>query len=121
MFVNFSNHASIKWEREQLEAAGKWGDIIDIPFPAVRVDASENEIVSMADEYSRRILTLSPEVVMCQGEFTLCYAVVRRLRARGITVVAACSERMVKEQIDEAGGQIKTVVFRFERFREYKE
>ena len=120
MFVNFSNHSSTKWDPAQAEAAARWGEIVDVPFPVVPAEAGEEQIEAMADEYTGRILDLSPKAVMCQGEFTLCYSVIRRLKEHGVTVVAACSARMVAEQEDEKGGKVKTVLFRFARFREYK-
>ena len=55
---------------------------------------------------------------MVQGEFTLTYAVVRRLLDRKIKAVSAVSERNVIEQV-ENGEVRKTIVFRFGGFREY--
>ena len=87
VFVNFSNHPSAGWGREQAEAASRYGQLIDLPFPAA---------------------------VLCQGEFCLTFLVVSALKAQGITVLAACSERIVTER-----GNKKEVTFQFERFRKY--
>lgn len=118
-FVNFSNHPSDKWGTEQKEAAEEYGKIIDIQFPNVPPDATCNEVAFLAEEYVDIICDKSPTVVLCQGEFTLSYAVIRRLNRRGIKVVAACSDRVVEETIDENGNTNKNVVFKFVQFREY--
>ena len=44
MFLNFSNHASENWGEEQSAAAGKYGKIVDFPFPQVDSKASTEEI-----------------------------------------------------------------------------
>ena len=35
MFINFSNHPSVRWSAEQTAAAIEFGDIVDVPFPDV--------------------------------------------------------------------------------------
>lgn len=35
MFINFSNHPSVRWSAEQTAAAMKFGDFVDVPFPDV--------------------------------------------------------------------------------------
>ena len=118
MFINFTNHMSANWAPAQLEAARAYGDVVDLPFPAVSPSASINDVDDMANEYTDRILQMNPSAVMCQGEFTLTYAVVSKLISRGITVVAACSERRVVERL-ENGIIHKSIEFEFEQFREY--
>lgn len=120
MFLNVSNHPSSKWDKEQLEAAEKWGKIEDIAFPVVPPEAEEEEIEAMAEKLSAQILSYSPDAVMCQGEFTLCFSIVNKLKLQEIPVMAACSGRFVEEHEDEDGNCVKKVLFRFERFREYK-
>ena len=56
--------------------------------------------------------------MLCQGEFIYCYALVDRLLAVGITVLAATSERVVEEFYHD-GVNEKRVNFRFVQFREY--
>ena len=112
--MNFSNHPSSAWEPEQIEAAERYGKIVDIPFPAVDPRASSEGIKAVGKEYVEIIINCDPEAVMCQGEFTLCYFVITELKKRNVRVLAACSRRMVEET---EGGRI--VKFRFERFREY--
>ena len=60
------------------------------------------------------------DAVMVQGEFTLVYGVVNRLKNAGIKVVSACSERKAIEYQDEYGNDIKENRFSFVRFREYR-
>ncbi len=41
-FINLTNHPSTKWGADQLAAAKKYGNIVDIPFPAVDPEASSD-------------------------------------------------------------------------------
>ncbi len=113
-FVNFSNHPSEKWCDEQRKAAEEYGEIIDISFPEVSPEADEAEIGILARGFVEQIIRKSPTAVMVQGEFTLAFAVVEMLRAKGVKCLAACSKRLVQEHGDE-----RTVRFEFVRYREY--
>lgn len=121
MFVNFSNHPSDKWDENQRAEALKYGRIVDVPFPEVPADGDEIKIEKMADECIKNIISFGADLqaVMAQGEFTLTYKVVDGLKARGIKVLSACTEREVSEHIDKKGNKIKESVFRFVGFREY--
>ncbi len=114
MFVNFSNHPSELWKDDQIAAAKEYGDIIDVPFPNVLPEFSEDDITRLADESVEKILSLKPKCVLCQGEFTLAFAVIKRLLAAGITTVAACTQRNVT-----IVGDVKMSEFKFSRFRKY--
>lgn len=114
-FINFSNHATAKWPKEQIAEANKYGEIIDIPFPDVPPLYNSSDIAKLAQKCVNTILQKNPSAVMCQGEFTLCYAVVNLLKSKEITTLAACSERKV---IEEPDGK-KITYFKFEQFREY--
>ena len=118
MFINHTNHSSQYWSDEQLVAARQYGDIIDMPFPRIDPLASTKDIAQLAQDYAGRIIALHPTAVLCQGEFIYCHALVERLLAVGITVLAATSERVVEESYHD-GVNEKTVNFRFVRFREY--
>lgn len=118
IFINCSNHPSRYWSREQIEAAEQYGEVVDVRFPIVDPGMNEEEIAALAERMSRKILYYRPDAVMCQGEFTLTYAIVQRLKREKIRVMAACSKREVKE-IYVPSGIRKEVIFRFERFREY--
>ena len=89
---------------------------MDIPFPDVDPQGDEGYINNLAEYYFRKIMEFHPQAVLCQGEFCLSYQIITRLRKAGILVLAACSERMVRET-----GQKKEVVFVFRRFRKYEE
>ncbi len=119
MFVNFSNHPKDSWGDSQKAAAMRWGEIADVPFPPVPADADETVITKMADEAVENILRCHPDAVMCQGEFTLAFAVISRLREKRILTVAACAERVVEERLVN-GKYEKRVMFEFVRFREYQ-
>lgn len=114
IFVNFTNHPSKHWEEAELLAAQKYGTIVDIPFPDVDPDGKENYIAQLAGEYMEKIICLHPSAVLCQGEFCLVYRIVSYLKQKKITVLSACSERIVIEK-----KQRKQVIFRFRQFREY--
>ena len=125
MFINYSNHPSAGWMDDQKNAASiEYGSIVDVPFPAVPVGYTSDDIRQLAEAEVKGILdvlqesTDSRNAVMCQGEFTLSYAVISRLQAAGIRVVSAVSERKTVEKI-ENGTSVKTSVFRFAGFREY--
>ncbi|MBR1670317.1 MAG: hypothetical protein IJ695_06420 [Butyrivibrio sp.] len=91
----------------------EYGEIVDVPFPSIEALASEEEISKLAEEYVDRIRNLvdADGAVMAQGEFTLTYAVIRMLKAGGIKVVSACSERDSIESIDETGNTVRKSVF----------
>ncbi|MBP3339323.1 MAG: hypothetical protein J6L69_07960 [Lachnospiraceae bacterium] len=119
MFLNISNHNSVNWSKEQLVAANEFGEIVDYQFPSVKATASKNEIEEISNKIVCEVLELKPEVVMCQGEFTLTYALVDKLKNKNIKVVAACSKRCVEEQIMPDGTVKKSSRFKFIQFREY--
>ncbi len=121
MLVNFSNHPSASWPEDQRRAAEKYGEIVDRPFPMVNAEWSEEEVRQTARREADAICALQPAAVVCQGEFTLTYAVVRLLVDRGITVLAACSNRVAKEFISPEGEVTRKSVFRFVRFRSYSD
>ena len=120
MFVNFSNHPSSHWSKEQLATVAIYGKIKDIPFPAVPADAGTYDVQFMADKAVEKILADGkPEAVLCQGETSLMFYVTLGLLQRGIHVLVACSNRQVVEKVDPATGEtVKTAVFKFVRFRD---
>lgn len=113
-FINFTNHPSDKWDEKQTKAAESFGPIIDVTFPTVNSKASEEDIEQLTQKYLKEIIEMQPSCVLCQGEFTLCFNVVNKLKQKGIRVVSACSERNVVEQ-----GEKKIAIFHFVKFREY--
>ena len=122
MLINFSNHPSEYWSKEQLEAAKTYGTVVDEPFPAVPPEADEETIGKMADECVSRLQgiiaekngdELSPVHIM--GEMTLTFAIVDRLLKMGIKCLASTTRREVT--FDADGNKVAT--FRFVKFREY--
>lgn len=115
-FINFSNHESACWSEKQIQSANVYGRIIDIPFPQVDPACTEADVRRIGDEYLKRIMELQPAAVLCQGEFSVSYYVIRKLKLQGVTVVAACSKRNTVMD-----GNKKISQFEFEKFREYTE
>jgi len=62
--------------------------------PAADTDA----VVKLAVESIKRIEEKEPACVLCQGEFTLSYHVIKMLKEKNIPVVCACSERNTTEE-----------------------
>ncbi len=120
MFVNFSNHPSDRWSSEQLEAARVYGEVRDYGFPMVNPEDDEEAIDKLADKCAKEILELKPDAVLVQGEFTICYSVIRKLKEQGVKCLAACSARESIEERQADGSVRKASVFKFCRFREYK-
>ena len=120
MFLNFSNHPSDRWSEAQRQAAEMYGEIRDVPFPGVPALAKTEEITALADQYAEMMIRQHPQCVMCQGEFTLTAAVVRRLQEAGIPCVCACLERRTAEEQMPDGTTKKTVIFEFVQFRAYE-
>lgn len=59
MLLNLSNHASDKWGVEQAQAAETdFGEIRDVPFPALQPAADLNSIIALAHEYVQKCQTL---------------------------------------------------------------
>lgn len=121
LFVNCSNHPSARWSLRQKEAARRYGEIVDIKFPQVDPKLDGEQISKLADRVCEEILRYNPAAVMCQGEHTLTYCIVEKLRGKGIKVVAACSERRAEEIGQPDGTVEKRSIFEFIGFREYGE
>lgn len=93
--------------------------IQDYQFPYVKADATEEEVRLLADRVVRELKEMAPDAVMCQGEFTLTYNIVKELKELGIPVVSACSERIAEEEPQPDGSIKKISNFRFVKFRQY--
>lgn len=119
MFINISNHPSVRWSAEQTAAAMKFGDIVDVPFPDVPAGVDTAAVSALADEYCARILDLRADAVLVQGEMSLSFAVAGRLQRNGIAVLCACSERVCETSVLDDGSTERRSVFRFVRFRRY--
>lgn len=51
--INISNHASINWEQSQIE---EFGTIVDIPFPVVKANADETDVMLTADWVATKLI-----------------------------------------------------------------
>ena len=114
VFINLTNHPSKYWGEQQKKEAHNYGAIVDIPFPNVPAEATEDDIRRLCDATVKKVMGYSPEAVLCQGEFTLAFQIINTLLEQDVTVVAACSERVVKEN-----GNRKESYFYFKKFRKF--
>ena len=118
LLINLSNHPSAGWGARQREAAGMYGEIEDMDFPAIPPEAGEREITDLAEEYVARIKERAETrdvTVHIMGEMTFCYTVITKLRPLGIPCLASTTRRQVTETADG----VKEVRFDFETFRRY--
>ena len=115
MLLNLSNHPSSQWSKAQRVAAEEYGDIIDLPFPAIDPWASEADIAVLADSLFQQIKSMGGVedlTVHLMGEFSFTYALLCRLRQEGYDCVVSTSDRNV---VMREG--VKEVIFNFVRFR----
>lgn len=118
IFVNFTNHPSDEWDDAQLGATEAYGKIVDVPFPVVGENASEEEILNLCNHHLSMIKALGrPEdlTVHIMGEQSFCYAMISKLQTEGIRCVASCTLRDV--HVNDAGQKVSA--FHFTRFRDY--
>ncbi len=119
MLINLTNHPSTFWNEAQLQATAEYGEVVDMPFPAIDAESDEASIEILVNEYFNKIGVLAQNnqvTVHIMGEMTFCFALISRLQRAGIACVASTSTRLVEELGD---GQ-KQVNFNFVRFRTYQ-
>ncbi|MEG1931331.1 MAG: hypothetical protein RR131_09360 [Anaerovorax sp.] len=119
MFINFTNHPCSNWSDSQKKTGEQWGVIEDLPFPNVNPYWNEQELDNLANQIAMQIIEKTPTAVLCQGEMTLAFRITSLLKAAGILVVAACSERKSNEIISPDGTVKKYVEFEFIQYREF--
>lgn len=119
IFINHTNHPSARWSAEQISAAKVYGEIVDVPFPAIDDEATAQEVRELAEANAEKILSLKPAAVLCQGEFNYTFALVERLKTFGVPVLAATSKRVSAEEILPDGSTRQVSTFCFVQFREY--
>lgn len=118
LLINFSNHPLDTWDEIQLRAAREYGEIVDVPFPAVDSRADKDYIEDLADHYVIQLLAYAEHhrlTVHIMGEMTFVYCVVSLLKEHGVTCIASTTERNAEEITD--GRKISD--FQFVRFRKY--
>jgi hypothetical protein len=129
MLLNLSNHPSVNWSKEQLNAAQtQYGGVVDMPFPPISPEATTDEVIELAKTYARKVVLHTPlmptassllsetvSAVHLMGEMTFVVALVRLLLEAGIEVVCSTTQRTVLEESDGK----KTTQFAFVQFRAY--
>ena len=118
LLVNFSNHPSRYWDNSQREASQNYGELLDIPFPQISPNASDDELEKLALDYVQRIVSLAESkdiIVHIMGEMTFTFMVVTRLKEMGIKCIASTTER--KTTYNDDGTKLSD--FSFVKFREY--
>ena len=118
MFINLSNHPSSLWDNKQLEATGRYGQIVDLPYPDIPADADEGTVVDICNRLFERITSEFPAQgtsIHIMGEMTSAFYLVRLLQKAGFSCLASTTRRDVRLGPD---GE-KIVRFGFVRFRRY--
>ena len=106
------------WSEQQTEATRQYDKVVDYPFPNVVPQSTEKDISLLADEIVEDVINNYglQITVHIMGEFTLCYALIKRFQQRNITCIASCTERNVTENANCE----KIVRFEFKQFRRYE-
>jgi len=119
LFINLSNHPISGWSEAQLSEARKFGQLLDIVFPAVKADWDKKDITHVAEEIVDHIRRIAPTpekaAIHVMGEMTLTFCLVETLKSMGYRCLASTTER--ESWFDEKGNKVS--VFRFVRFRDY--
>lgn len=119
LLLNFSNHPSTGWSRQQKAAAAEYGTIVDVPFPAIDENADTATIRTLSEEYSRKLQSYGSNkeiTIHIMGEHTLVHSLLSRMQTSGYRCIASTTKRIVEEQADGT----RNVKFCFSRFREYE-
>jgi len=118
-FINFTNHPSSGWLKEQYAAALEYGEVIDIQFPNITPSFTSAMVSDLADKAVDTIMSYGKDIIVhIMGEMTFTYAVVSRLKAQGIKCIASTTERDPNKTITLPDGKI-IKEFKFVQFREY--
>lgn len=120
MLLNLSNHPSSLWpDNQKSSALEQFGEIIDLPFPAIDPENDTEQVSQLAERYAETVLLRlqgrTVRAVHLMGEMTFTLALTARLQREGVLVVCSTTRRNV---IEEKDGK-KTTRFEFVRFRAY--
>lgn len=124
MFFNISNHPAhtenSTWSPEQIAEANKLGgEVVDIPFPTVTPEMSDEQIAMIARETARDVAGMAEgtlSAAMVAGEYVTTIRLIAELQKVGISCYFGQSNRIAEERIEDG----KTVVvhkFIFAGFR----
>jgi hypothetical protein len=123
LFVNLSNHPVAAWSKRQREAAQALGlgDPVELEggMPLVPPVADADEIRRLARDIADRAVKEGACGAFVAGEFSLTYALVSTLQARGVRCFTATTERESVETVGEDGSVQQVSRFLFVRWREY--
>ena len=123
MLINLSNHPSSNWSSQQLSVAEIYGDLADLPFPAVDPSGDEKYIQSLCEEYLQKINNICRDLacnkstitVHIMGEMTFTFAILKALQKQNIECISSTTERISSEE-----DGLKTSEFKFVKFRKYQ-
>lgn len=119
MLINLSNHPVSTWSDQQLQAANElFGEVVDVPIPAVPPTADVNEVYQLAFDTVSHICQQykgHPFAVHIMGELSFTYAAVQEFLLRDVECVVSTSQRKVFSM--ENGEKISQ--FQFVKFRSY--
>ncbi len=122
MLINLSNHHPYaeKWEEKQIQAAlSEFGEIKDLPFPAIEPELNEDELEEKAREYVEKCKQIlsnpSDGAIFVTGELNFCFLIIQLLLNEGYRCVTTTSIRNVTEKKGK-----KIVHYEFRQFRDYK-
>ncbi len=120
MFINLSNHPSAGWDTKQLDAASPYGEIVDIPFPAIPPDWDAEKVQALAYSYYWKcVKKIGTEVggsaIHLAGELVFCSILSQMLIHEGYVCLSSTTLRK-----SDMKGATKVSTFEFIRFRNYK-
>lgn len=119
MLINCTNHPYEIWTDTQKKAAEIYGEVLDLPFPHIEPEFTDQDLRKLTDDFINKIKEYSPSAVMVAGEFTFAFMLVDKLLRDNVKVICSCSRRMTIEIKKDDGTNEKKSIFQFERFREY--
>lgn len=119
MLINCTNHPYEIWGEAQREEAGRYGSVLDFPFPQIEPGMTVGDLRKLAKQTADRIRELRPEAVLLAGEFSFTFMLADKLLRDGVRVLCSCARRRTTEVRKPDGTVEKKAIFAFEGFREY--
>lgn len=120
MFVNLSNHPSDHWGQKQRQAAGEFGEIVDMDFPSIDPAWSTTEVTECARKYYEQCIDIignrkRTSAIHLTGEPVFCFMLAQMLLRDGYVCLSSTTRRIASVR-----DKVKKSRFEFERFRSYK-
>ena len=120
MFYNLSNHPHINWGNAQLEAARKWGDIEDVPFPEINAQLDEQDILRAAQECVKKIQMSKHDAILVAGEYGAVFPIIDELLNQGKTVLSTASDGKIAYHTADNGTSERIIHYNFLKFIPYR-